>query len=113
MLTNLVLKKTPGKWRSILHLSYPPGGSVNDYINKDDYSLQYITIDCVISHIKQLGQGCYLSKLDVEVAFRIAPVHPDDWHLLGMKWQGSIILICVNPWVAAPVLSILTLLVKI
>ena len=89
MLTNLVLKKTPGKWRSILHLSYPPGGSVNDYINKDDYSLQYVTIDCVISHIKQLGQGCYLSKLDVEAAFRIVPVHPDDWHLLGMEWQGQ------------------------
>ena len=86
---SVVPKKTPGKWRSILHLSYPPGGLVNDYISKADYSLQYVTIDRVISHIKQLGQGCYLSKLDVEAAFRIAPVHPNDWHLLGMKWQGQ------------------------
>ena len=85
----VVPKKTPGKWRSILHLSYPPGSSGNDYISKADYSLQYVTIDRVISHIKQLGQGCYLSKLDVEAAFRIAPVHPNDWHLLGMKWQGQ------------------------
>ena len=51
--------------------------------------MQYVTIDCVISHIKQLGQGCYLSKLDAEAAFRIAPVHPNDWHLVGMKWQGQ------------------------
>ena len=85
----VVPKKTPGKWRSILHLSYPPGSSVNDYISKADHSLQYVTIDRVISHVKQLGQGCYLSKLDVEAAFRIAPVHPNDWHLLGMKWQGQ------------------------
>ena len=41
----VVPKKTPGKWRSILHLSYPPGESVNDFIDKDTYSLQYVTID--------------------------------------------------------------------
>ena len=85
----VVPKKTPGKWRSILHLSYPPGRSVNDFIDKDSYSLQYVTIDRVISHIKSLGAGCFLSKVDIECAFRIAPVHPGDWHLLGMKFNNQ------------------------
>ena len=74
----VVPEKTPRKWQSILHLSYPPGRSVNDFIDKDSYSLQYVTIDRVISHIKSLGAGCFLSKVDIECAFRIAPIHPDD-----------------------------------
>ena len=84
----VVPKKTPGKWRSILHLSYPPGRSVNDFIDKDSYSLQYVAIDHVICHIKSLGTGCFLSKVVIECAFRIAPVHPDDWHL-GMKFNNQ------------------------
>ena len=72
-----------------LHLSYPPGESVNDFIDKDTYSLQYVTIGRVIHHIKQLGPGCLLSKVDIEATFCIAPVHPSDWHLLGMKWNGQ------------------------
>ena len=85
----VVPKKTPGQWRSILHLSYPPGESVNDFIDKDTYSLQYVTIERVIHHIRRLGPGCFLSKVDIEAAFRIASVHPNDWHLLGMKWNGQ------------------------
>ena len=27
--------------------------------------------------------------MDIECAFRIAPVHPDDWHLLGMKFNSQ------------------------
>ena len=29
-----------------------------------------------------------MSKLDIKSAFRSIPVHPSDWELLGMKWQG-------------------------
>ena len=29
-----------------------------------------------------------MSKLDIKYAFRNIPVHPSDWELLGMKWQG-------------------------
>ena len=94
----VVPKKTPGKWRSILHLSYPPGESVNDFIDKDTYSLQYVTIERVIHHIRRLGPGCFLSKVDIEAAFRIAPV---------------IILICVFPWVASLAHIILIQLVRL
>ena len=85
----VVPKKKPGKFHTILHLSYPPGDSVNDFIPKDEYSLHYITVDKAISAIKRFGRGDWLSKLDIEAAFRIIPVHPSQWHLLGMKWKGN------------------------
>ena len=36
-----------------------------------------------------MGAGCFLSKVDIECAFHIAPFHPDDWHLLGMKFNNQ------------------------
>ena len=56
----IVPKKEPGKFRAITDLSYPPGISVNDYIDKDEFSLKYITIDLAINFIQSLGQGCYI-----------------------------------------------------
>ena len=85
----IVPKKDSGKFRSILNLSYPRGSSVNDYIDKDDYSLSYVTIDTAIQHILELGRGCFLNKVDIKDAFRIVPVHPDDWHLLGIFWKDQ------------------------
>ena len=29
-----------------------------------------------------------MSNLDIKSAFRNIPVHPSDWELLDMKWQG-------------------------
>lgn len=37
--------------------------------------------------IKQLGCGCYLAKTDIKSAFRILPVHRDDYILLGFSWK--------------------------
>ena len=36
----------------------------------------------------QRGRGALLAKLDVESAYRIMPIHPDDRQLLGMQWKG-------------------------
>ena len=85
----VIPKKDPGKWRRILHLFYPDGDSINFHIPEDEYSLYYVTVDKAISIIKQLGPGAWLSKVDIEEAFLIIPVHPDDWHLLGMYWEGQ------------------------
>lgn len=79
----------PGKWRLIVDLSHPPGYSINDGIQPELCSLSYASIDDAIVIITQLGRGTKLAKLDLESAYRIMPVHPDDQHLLGMEWQGS------------------------
>ena len=28
-------------------------------------------------------------KLDIKDAYRLIPVHPDDYHLLGISWRGE------------------------
>ena len=82
-------KKDPKKWCTILHLSYTEGDSINDFIPKADYTLHYVTVDTAISIINTLGQGAWLSKVDIESAFCIIPLHPSQWHLLGMTWDGK------------------------
>ena len=84
----VVPKKHSTEWRTIYHLSYPPGDSVNDHIPKDPYSLQYVWVDNAISISKSLGPGAYMAKTDLKSAFCIMPIHPDDWNLLGIYWQS-------------------------
>lgn len=79
-----------GKWRLILDLSSPEGASVNDGIQKELCSLQYVKVDEVVDTILKLGPGTELAKIDIQNAYRIVPVHPDDRPLLGMKWQGKL-----------------------
>ena len=42
---------------------------------------------CDIRRLKHSGVGSYLAKTDVKSAFRILPVNPQDYHLLGLKWK--------------------------
>ena len=85
----IIPKKSPGEFRLIHHLSYPAGSSVNDGIPKELATMRYATIDDAIRLIKSLGKGCFLAKTDIKSAFRIIPVSPNDFPLLGMEWQGK------------------------
>ena len=78
----LVPKKVKGQFRMIQHLSYPFGNSVNDGIPKDQSSVHYANVDDAVGIIKNLGKGCVMLKTDVRNAFRIIPVHPQDYKLL-------------------------------
>eukprot|EP00731_Ephydatia_muelleri_P014516 Em0008g236a len=80
----------PGKWRLITDLSFPPGFSVNDGISSALCSLSYISVDTAAAVITSLGQGTLLAKIDVQAAYRLIPVHPDDRPLLGIEWKGSV-----------------------
>jgi hypothetical protein len=83
-------KKTPGEYRLIHHLSYPEGSSVNDGILRCYTDVRYATIDTAIAMIKKVGKWCFLAKTDIESAFRLLPVHPDDYPLLGLSsWQDK------------------------
>ena len=39
-----------------------------------------------------------MCKIDVESAYRLIPVHPDDYHLLGMIWNGKYYIDLVTPF---------------
>ena len=83
-------KKEPGKYRFIHNLSYPyDEESVNASIPRDKVAVQYSTIDDAIAYIKVVGRGAFLAKTDIKSAFRIIPVHPSQYHLLGMRWEGK------------------------
>lgn len=79
-----------GKWRLITDLSFPHGRSVNDGIDPDLCSLSYITVDAVADRIRQLGVGTMMAKVDIESAYRLIPVHPDDRPLQAVQWEGKL-----------------------
>ena len=85
----IVPKKVPNEFRLIHHLSYPKGSSVNDSIPDACSSVHYATISDAIHILKKLGAGCFLAKTDIKSAFRIIPVHPLEYPLLGIKWANE------------------------
>ena len=85
----IVPKKVPNEFRLIHHLSYPKGLSINDSIPDDCSSVQYATINDAVKILQRLGTGSYLAKTDIKSAFRIIPVSPLDYPLLGIKWDSQ------------------------
>ncbi len=88
----------PGKWRLILDLSFPHGRSVNDGIVREWCSLQYATVDQAVARVMQVGPEALLAKIDIEHAYRNAQVHPDDRHLLGMRWNNQFFIDTTLPF---------------
>ena len=84
----VVPKKDPSEFRLIHHLSYPKGNSVNDAIPDYCSSVKYASVSDAITAIKAIGKGCFLAKTDIKSAFRIVPIHPADYSLLGMKFDN-------------------------
>ena len=78
----------PNKFRLIVDLSTPAGTSVNDGIPSELCSLKYASLDNAVALIQTLGRGTRLVKMDLKDAYRMVPVHPDDYHLLGVSWKG-------------------------
>ena len=72
-------------------LSYPKyeGTSVNAYIPRAYCAVKYEDFDVVASLIIKNGPGCYVGKVDIESAFRIIPIHPSDYWLLGMNFENK------------------------
>ena len=85
----LVPKKDGGQ-RLIHDLSFPRGNSVNSTIDHADATVCYASLDEAIQSILSLGTSAFLAKTDIASAFRIIPVSPDDYYLLGMEWQGHL-----------------------
>ena len=94
----VVLKKFPGEFRMIHHLSYPEGSSVNDFIPKEISLVQYATIQDAIDFIRHSPKPVYMAKVDVESAYRIIPISPADRPLLGFQWKGNFLWMLSFLW---------------
>lgn len=79
--------KKDGTHRIILDLSSPKGDSINDGISPTAYSVHYSSFDDAVSMVRSVGTSAFLAKLDIKHAFRLCPVRPDQWHLLGFSWN--------------------------
>lgn len=88
----LVEKKNtnPKAYRIISHLSSPLGTSINDGIDRIEFTTKYENINHAIGWITQYGRGCLLSKIDIQDAYRILPVHPVDQVLQGLQYEGKL-----------------------
>lgn len=78
--------KRDGSTRIILDLSSPTGCSVNDGIPIEFFTVKYSQFDEAVSLVRAFGRGCFMGKVDIKHAFRLCPVHPLDWPLLGFSW---------------------------
>ena len=81
--------KKDGSYRLILDLSSPEGSSVNDGISHENFSVTYTSFDQATDMVFVSGRGSYMAKIDIKHAFRLCPVHPQDYPLLGIRWQGK------------------------
>ena len=87
--------KFSGKKRLINDLSAPHDStesvppSINSLIDKDSFSLKYVTVDKAMETIVLLGKGAMLSKFDIRSAFRLLPIRQDLWRFYCAKWEGK------------------------
>ena len=71
-------------YRLIHHLSWPQGTSVNDQIDPSMCSVKYSCFDDAVTIVQQSGPKC-----DVKRAFRLLPIHPDDYNLVGFTFDNK------------------------
>ena len=72
------------KWCLIVDLSSSNNTSVNDGIDKEMCRVSFITIDNILDCILQYSKGTLMAKAEIQQAYRIIPVHPEDRCLLPM-----------------------------
>ena len=84
-----VIPKSDGGWRLITHLSYPAGSSINDGIDDELCSVEYTKFDKVADMVFSLEPGALMAKRDIKSAFCLLPIHPGDFHLLGICFQNK------------------------
>ena len=81
------LKRNSTKARVIHDLSFPFVGSVNSQIDPLEYSLQYSSVDDAVELCCRVtSPPPYMAKVDLKDAFKHIPLHPSDWHLMGLSW---------------------------
>ena len=106
----LIPKKVPGEFRLILHLSFPEGRSIISHIPKIASGVHYANIDDAIRLVRRTGRGCKLAKTDIKNVFRLIPVSPSDYKLLGIFSAINYTLIEILPWGSPVLVKVLSVL---
>ena len=80
-------KSEPGQYGLIQHLSYPEKTSINDGIAEEFKTVSYASIDDAIYKIKSHGRQALMCKTDIDSAFRLIPINPEDYPLSDIKFN--------------------------
>ena len=87
---NLREKKTPGKYRLLHNLAWPYDDSaVNSNIPESAKRVKYSTVHDAIKSIMKFPKGAFTAKTDISDAYRIIPLHPDEYPKLGIYFEGQ------------------------
>ena len=83
----------PGKYRLIQNLSYPhnnqPTPSINSSLNSDDFPCTWGTFRTVATLIRNLPQGSQAATRDIAEAYRIIPLHENQWPGVVVRISNS------------------------
>lgn len=85
-----LIPKSSGGWRMITHLSYPPSQGNNFFIDPSTCTVKYTAFDTVVEMIAMLGPSAEIGKVDIKNVFRLLPIHPGDFELLGLKFKNQL-----------------------
>ena len=94
----LVPKKESSELRMIMHLSYPYGGSINDFIDPEKVATKYQSFQDAVKLVVQQGRFCWLAKGDVKSAFRVAPIIFKHLRCLGIYFNEEYYVDCTLPF---------------
>ena len=83
-------------------MTTPHGDSINSCIPNDASTVKYASIDDAVRLIRRTGRDCALAKTDVKNAFRLIPINPCDYDLLGFVGRTASILISACRWGPVP-----------
>ena len=86
----IIPKRQQNSFRLIHDLSFPRGNSVNSHIPTEFSKVTYETLDHIVALVQKFGKDSLISKVDIEDAFRIMPIHPKDYNLLGFMFREKI-----------------------
>lgn len=83
-----VLPKKSGGHKVVMNLSCLKGNNINDSMDRESCSSAFGKFDDAIKVITETGGCAELAKQDIKHAFRLVPVRPNDWHLLGYQFEA-------------------------
>ena len=89
----IAVGKYSGKKRPIVDMSTPHDNdihpSLNKLINKEEFSLYYVTIDDAIRIIKKTRKRCINVQVNIMDAFKNLNVAEHLWPYQGIKWNNK------------------------
>ncbi len=89
--TNMLLaKEEKAKLRPIINLSAPKGASFNEAVDTTTTLKLTMCSPAIFSQVLlHAGKNALFAKADLQNAYKLIPVNPEDWHFFGFKWLGK------------------------